>query len=95
MPAAEPGTVVVTVPGFDDTAVTVTMHHNPDTGVFDEPWAITVDGAPARIDLRTGPEAEPATFMCIPGAHITPQMLDEHAGIRNVADIHALTVTAA
>lgn len=94
MPAAAPGTTVIAVPGPDGANIVVTLNHNPDTGEFNQPWAITVDGAPANIHLHATGSAHPTLFTCIPGAHITAGMLAD-AGIRIAADIHAVTVTAA
>lgn len=93
MAAAPDGTTVITVPHTDGTVTTVTLRHDPDTGEFAQPWAITVDGAAADIQLHTAADSDAALFTCAPGAHITAAMLAD-AGIRTAADIHALTVTA-
>lgn len=94
MSAAPPGTTVITAPGPDGTGPTVTLHYDPDTGEFNQPWAITVDGATANVWLHMTVSPDPVLFTCIPGAHITAAMLAD-TDIRNIADIYALTVTAA
>lgn len=94
MAAAAPGITVVTVPRANGTIGTVTLHADPASGVFDEPWAITVDGTTVDIDIHAAADTATALFTCLPGAHITAAMLAD-AGIHNAADIHALIVTAA
>lgn len=94
MAAAPPGTVVVAVPHPNGAHITATLRYDPDSGTFAEPFAITVEGASARIDVETEPDGRTLGFTCVDGAHITASMLADN-GITSATQIQAIIVMAA
>lgn len=94
MAAAPPGTVVITVPHPNGAGITAVLRYDPATGAFAEPFAITVEGASAHIDVEAEPDGRTIKFTCVAGAHITAAMLAA-GGVTGAAQIRAITVMAA
>jgi hypothetical protein len=69
MPAAPPGTETLSITRPDGSAITATVHYDPDTRAWDDP-AVTVDGTGAAV-LYVNPGSGPVAIPVQAGIPVT------------------------